>query len=340
MARSGWKGNGTVKFRWLANSLILVPGLLVAQEATFRTDVRLVHVIATVKNHNGELVGNLAKDDFEVLDNGVRQEVALFGRQTDLPLSVALLVDTSGSTAKDLGYETASAAKFLGALLGEGNPEDRVALFSFNYDIQQGGFTRNYPSLERQLKLLKGETGTSLYDAVYYAAQALESREGRKAIVIMTDGGDTTSTRDLKAALKAAQMAHTVIYPVVVLPITNQAGRNTGGEHALEFMAQGTGGRTFYPAVNAQLDRAFADIIRELRTQYVLGFYPRDTPLTKDPFHRLEVRVKSPELRVSARNGYYGEAEGGGAASPSRISVSPERPGRQPQQPAKKKQEN
>ncbi len=320
-------------FRWPVSALLLGAGtLLFAQEATFRADVRLVQVITTVRNTAGELVGTLQKDDFDIFDNGARQEVAYFGRQTDLPLSVALLVDTSGSTAKDLGYETNSAAKFLNALLGEGNPADRVALFTFNYDIQQGGFTRNYSNLERQLRSLKGETGTSLYDAVYYAAQALEPREGRKAIVVMTDGGDTTSSRDLKAALKAAQMAHSVIYAVVVLPITNQAGRNTGGEHALEFMAQGTGGRTFYPGVNAQLDRAFADIIRELRTQYVLGFYPRNAPVTKDPFHKLEVRVKSPELRVSARNGYYGEADGSGSGGPSRISVSPERSTRKKQE--------
>jgi Ca-activated chloride channel homolog len=137
----------------------------------------------------------------------------------------------------------------------------------------------------------------------------------------------------LKAALKAAQIADAVIYAVVVLPITNDAGRNTGGEHALEFMAQGTGGRTYYPGVNAQLDKAFADIIRELRTQYVLGFYPRNAPLSKNPFHTLEVRTKSADLRVSARNGYYGETEGGGGSAQDRISVSPERT-------KKKRQEN
>jgi Ca-activated chloride channel family protein len=326
MARSGWKESGTVTFRWSVKLFPLAAAtLLLAQEPTIRVNVSLVHVIATVKNKAGELVGTLAREDFEIYDNGVKQEIAVFGRQTEQPLSVALLVDTSGSTAKDLGYETLSAAKFLQALLAEGNPQDRVALYSFNYDIQQGGFTRNYAGLERQLKLLRGETGTSLYDAIYYAAQALENREGRKAIVVMTDGGDTTSTRDLKAALKAAQFADAVLYAVVVLPITNDAGRNTGGEHALEFMAQGTGGRTYYPGVNAQLDRAFADIIRELRTQYVLGYYPHDAPLTKNPFHTLEVRTKSPDLRVSARNGYYGEVEGGSGTPPARISVSPER---------------
>jgi Ca-activated chloride channel homolog len=321
-----------VTFRWLARTLPFTAALLFAQDATFRTDVRLVHVIATVKNAAGELVADLQKDDFEIFDNGAKQEVAHFGRQTDQPLSVALLVDTSGSTAKDLAYETTSAAKFLNTLLGESNPADRVALFSFNYDIQQGGFTRNYAGLERQLKTLKGEAGTSLYDAVYFAGKALEPREGRKAIVIMTDGGDTTSSRDLTAALKSAQLADAVIYAVVVLPITNASGRNTGGEHALEFMAKGTGGRTYYPGINAQLDKAFADIVRELRTQYVLEFYPKNVPLTKNPFHNLEVRTKSTSLRVSARNGYYGESEGAGGLASDKISIAPERTTRKRQE--------
>jgi Ca-activated chloride channel homolog len=326
MAKSGWKESGSMTYPWPARFLPLVAvSLLFAQEPpTFRSNVTLVHIIATVKNGAGQLVSGLQKDDFAILDNGVPQEVAVFARQTDLPLSVALLIDTSGSTAKDLNYETDSAAKFLHALLAEGQPADRVALYSFSYDIQQGRFTRDYPSLQRQLKLLRGDAGTSLYDALYYASQALENREGRKAIVVVTDGGDTTSSRDLKQALKAAQMADVVVYPVVVLPITNDAGRNTGGEHALEFMAQGTGGRAFYPAVSAELDRTFADIISELRTQYVLGFYPRNVPPTKEPFHQLTVRVKSPELRVSARNGYYGESVGGGSPG-ARISINPER---------------
>jgi Ca-activated chloride channel family protein len=319
-----------VAFRWPVKSIALAgaalaAAFLAAQEApTIRVNVSLVHAIATVRDTAGALVGTLHKEDFEVLDNGAKQEVAVFSRQTDQPLSVALLVDTSGSTAKELKYEVDSAARFLHALLAEGNPEDRVALYSFSYDIQQGEFTRNYAALERQLRLLHGDTGTSLYDALYYAGQALERREGRKAMIVVTDGGDTTSTRDLKAALKQAQMADAVIYAIVVLPITNDAGRNTGGEHALEFMAQGTGGRTFYPEGSAQLDKTLADVVTELRTQYLLAFYPRNVPLNKNPFHSLEVRVKSPGLRVSARNGYYGESEGGGSPS-TRISVTPER---------------
>jgi Ca-activated chloride channel family protein len=321
-------------FRWLARPLpLLATALLFAQEPpTIRVDVNLVHVIATVKNQAGQLVGSMRQEDFEISDNGVPQEIRLFARQTDQPLSVALLVDTSGSTAKDLKYETDSAAKFLKALLAEGNPEDRVAFYDFSYDVSSVSFTRDFSRIDRRLKLLHGEAGTSMYDAIWYAARDLESRPGRKAMVIVTDGGDTTSSHDLKTALRQAQMADAVVYPIVVMPITNDAGRNIGGEHALEFIAQGTGGRTFYPEVNAQLDSTFNDILTELRTQYLLGFYPRGVPPTKDPFHRLEVRVKKPELRVSSRNGYYGESVSSGGSSDTRISVSPERTA-----PAKKK---
>ena len=289
-----------------------------------RVNVNLVRVVTTVKTQAGELVGALGKGDFQIFDNGASQEIAVFERQTDQPLSVALMVDTSGSTAKDLKYEIDSASRFLRALLGEGNRSDSVALYSFNWQVtRNNNFTHSFTSLINSLKTLRGEAGTSLYDAIYLAARDLEDREGRKVMIIVTDGGDTTSSIDLKKALAATQLADAVIYPVVVIPITNDAGRNVGGENALKFMADGTGGRTFLPSLGAELDRAFSEIIDELRTQYLLGFYPRNVPLTKDRFHKLEVRVKRPELRVSARNGYYGEAEGG--AADSRISIAPER---------------
>jgi Ca-activated chloride channel family protein len=314
--------------RWLAKHglapLICAAVLSAQQTPVFRADVNLVRVLATVKNQAGELVGALQKADFDVFDNGARQEISVFERRTELPLSVALLVDTSGSTAKELLYETDSAARFLRALLSEGNPEDAVALYSFNYVVTlQQSFTHNYRTLETRLKTLHGDAGTALYDAIYLSARELEPRQGRKVMVIVTDGGDTVSSKDVHAALEAAQLADAVIYPVVVMPITNDAGRNIGGEHALQFMAEGTGGRPFLPSLGAELDKAFGEIITELRTQYLLGFYPHNVPLTKDRFHKLEVRVGRPELRVSARNGYYGEIEGGGTPG-ARTTVVPD----------------
>ena len=310
---------------------VVCAAALTAQTAVFKTRVQLVHVIATVKNADGQPVGALEKADFTISDNGVRQDVAFFQRTTEQALSIVLLIDTSGSTAKDLKYETDSAAKFLHVLLSEGNPQDTVALYSFNYEVrEEHNFTRNYPALENRLKLLHGEAGTSLYDAIHLAAHALEPREGRKVIVVITDGGNTTSSVDIQTALKEAQFADAVIYPVVVIPITNEAGRNTGGEHSLIFMAQRTGGRTFFPDLG-KLDKAFADIITELRTQYLLSFYPQGVPLTKDPYHKLQVATTAPDLRVSARDGYYGDAEGAGSAD-ARTAVSPNGRKKRPQQ--------
>ena len=298
-----------------------------AAQTKIRVDVNLVHAVATVKTQTGQVVGTLRKEDFEIYDNGVKQEIAVFEHQAEQRLSVALLVDVSGSTAKELAYEADSALRFIRALLGEGHPEDAIKLYTFNWQVtdQTGRYTRDLKLLSDRVKTMHGEAGTAMYDAIFFAARDLEPREGRKVIVVVTDGGDTVSKLTLQKALEEAQLADAVIYAIVVVPITNEAGRNIGGEHALQFMAEGTGGRTFLPSVGAALDRAFADILTELRTQYLFGFYPKDVPLTKDRFHKLEVRVRSADLRVSARNGYYGEVEGGEGSSDERVSISPDR---------------
>jgi len=287
----------------------LLPGLGLAQETVIRVDVRLVRILATVKNTAGEPVGTLAKDDFEVFDNGVRQQPAVFERYTEQPLSVSVLVDTSASTGIELRYEVESVGRFLKALLAEGNPQDAAALYSFNYQVVlEAGHTRRLERLSQALKGLKNQGGTSLYDAVYLAASDLERREGRHVMVLVTDGGDTTSTKTYHEALEAAQLADAVLYPILVMPITNEPGRNIGGENALAGLAAGTGGRVFSPAALPALDTAFAEILRELRTQYLLGYYPKDVPPSKDRYHRLEVKLRRPDLRVMARSGYYEES--------------------------------
>jgi Ca-activated chloride channel family protein len=316
-------------FQWRARRTVLAAlalvlaaaGWLGAQQTpVIRVNVNLVRVIATVKTRAGATVGSLGRDDFEVYDNGARQEIANFERQTDQPLSVALMVDVSGSTAKELSYEIDSAGRFVRALLAEGNPEDRVAVYAFDDQVrQEHGFTHDHAALNQALKRLHGTAGTSLYDAICLVSKELEPRQGRKALVIVSDGGETTSKWTSHDALQAAQLADAVVYPVVVLPILSDTGRNRAGESFLTYMAHGTGGRPFFPQPNAQLDKAFTDIVDDLRTQYVLGFYPRGVPLTKEKWHKLEVRERTGKLQVSARNGYYGEAEssGGGPSDPN-----------------------
>ena len=327
MGKSGWKESGIKMFRWPARSaaLLMLCAVASAQETTiFRADVNLVHIIAAVRNKAGELVGALNKDDFAIADNGVPQEIAVFNRQTEQPLSVAVLIDVSGSTAKDLKIEIDSASRFLHVLLSEGNPEDRIALYSFDDAVRMvHNYTHDFASLDAKLKKVAGSAGTSLWDAIYLVSKDLEPRQGRKVMVIISDGGETTSRYDSHQALQAAQLADAVIYPVIIMPITNGAGRNVGGENALKFMADGTGGRTFLASLGRVLDKAFDDIVTELRTEYFIGFYPHNVPVPRDPFHRLTVTVKRPELQVSARNGYYGEAEPKGSAG-ARTSVDSE----------------
>ena len=287
---------------------VLLLTLTLAAQSTFKTNVNLVRLLVSVKTQAGELVGSLRRDEFDIYDCGVKQEVAVFEHQTTQPLSVSVMVDASGSTLKDIHYETTSIGKFFKALLKEGNSKDMAALYSFNYDVSvMHVFTRNLNQLEAQLGRIKPTAGTSLYDAVHFAGHDLQGRDGRHVMVIVSDGGDTTSHWKYHDALEAAQKADAVIYPIIVVPITNDAGRNIGGEHTLMQFASNTGGRVFYPSNFAELDKAFAEILLDLRTQYMIGYYPKNLPPEPPRFRPVKVDVKRADLRASTRTGYYGD---------------------------------
>ena len=307
-------------FPWVVSSAaacaVLIP-VLAQQSPTIKVDVNLVHAIATVKTQEGQLVGDLSKGDFAVYDNGTRQEIAVFEHHTELPLSVALQIDTSGSTAKELKYESEASGRFARALFGEGNPNDVLSLYTFNWQVtQELRYTRSLRDIDVRLKGLRGEAGTALYDALVFGARGLEPREGRKAIVVVTDGGNTVSKYTIDDALEAAHLADAVIYSVVVVPITNDAGRNLGGERALETLAGGTGGRVFQPMGAAELDEAFTQILRDLRTQYLVAYYPRNLPVDAPRFHLVRVELSRKDLRAATRTGYYGDAPLRGKVAP------------------------
>lgn len=290
--------------------LLLALSLSAAQSSpespTFSVKVNLVRLLVSVRAPSGAPLTTLNKQDFRVFDSGMPQDLAVFERNTSLPLSVAVLIDTSGSTQKDLHYEVDSVQRFVPTLLASGNAEDTFALFSFNWRTSlEVDFSRSQKRAERALHALHGEGGTSLYDAIYLASDALTGREGRHVIIVVTDGGDTTSYKKYDDALAAAQRADAVMYPVVVIPIEADAGRNTGGEHALATLAASTGGRTFYPEGFDKLDAALNEILHDLRTQYLLGFYPANVREQHHLFHQVKVQVQDPSLQVMTRSGYY-----------------------------------
>lgn len=303
-------------------ALIPVACALAAQEQpeTFRVDVRLVRMIVTVKNARGEVVGSLAREDFQITDNGVPQDLAVFERESAQPLSVALLYDASLSTIRDGKYKKTSVQKFVRTLFGGGNPGDTLSLFSFNDEVtQRTQFTRDTGRLEKAVNGLPAAGGTALYDAVFLAARELERRNGRHVLIVISDGGDTASRADFQQALEAVHRANGVLYAILVIPVAGDAGRNLRGENAMITLSSWTGGKAFFPTPGDALDHTFQDILRDLRTQYVIGYYPKNLPESKDRFHRVRVEVNHPDVVVYSRNGYYETSAAGEATRGSRT---------------------
>jgi Ca-activated chloride channel family protein len=281
------------------------------EEPTFKVNVRLVNVFVTVLDQNGAPVGGLEKKDFTLYEDDVKEDIAVFDRQSELPLSMILAVDTSLSTRRDLKLELESARRFVHKIM---RPIDSLALYQFDNAVTEVmPFTHDSRDFDRSLQKVQTGTSTSLYDAVLIASENLEPRHGRKVLILVTDGGDTTSTVDFKAALRAALQSEAMIYSIIVVPIESDAGRDIGGEHALIVLSQDSGGKYFYANSSADLDKVFQKIDEELRTQYLLAYYPKERSDWSE-FRRIDVKVKvpgapadahAPQFSVRHRTGYY-----------------------------------
>lgn len=304
--------------------LIVLPGLLTlpvglpAQEpphgsepgvepaTTLKVDVRLVNVFVTVSDAHGAPVAGLTKENFTLQEDGREQKISIFDKQSALPLSIALAVDTSLSTRHDLPLEQASAKRFARAIL---RPVDALSIYSFSEVVQQAtSFTPDLKRIDDAIDHLRVGAATALYDAIYLVSRSLDRRQGRKVIVVITDGGDTVSKVDYKQAVRAAEEAEAIVYSIIVVPIENSAGRETGGEHALIQLSEDTGGKYYYATSTAQLDEAFRKISDELRTQYLLAYYPSQRT-SMSQFRRIQVNVAgAPEAsgyHARHRAGYY-----------------------------------
>jgi Ca-activated chloride channel family protein len=274
---------------------------------TFKVDVKLVNVFVTVLDQKGAPVGSLTKDDFRLFEDGNPEHIAVFDRESQLPLSIVLAVDTSLSTRKDLRFELESARRFARSIM---RPVDAMALYEFSEIVNEVvPFTADLKRIDRGISTIRSGSATALYDAVYLGSGTLEKRQGRKVMVVITDGGDTVSKVDYHEALRAAQQAEAIVYSIIVVPIPSSAGRDLGGEHALIQLSHDTGGKYYYADSLDRLDEAFSRISDELRTQYLLAYYPSRRYADSD-FRRIEVRVhgeedKSVPLLARYRTGYY-----------------------------------
>ena len=275
-------------------------------ETTLKVDVKLVNVYVTVTDAHGSPVAGLKKENFHLLEDGREQAISIFDKESALPLSIALAIDTSLSTRHDLPLEQAAAKRFAKAIL---RPVDALSVFGFSETVLQSTpYTPELRRIEEGIDHIRLGAATALFDAVYLASRSLDRRQGRKVMVLITDGGDTISKIDYKEAVRAAEEAEALVYSIIVVPIENSAGRETGGEHALIQLSEDTGGKYYYATSTPQLDDAFRQISDELRTQYLLAYYPSQR-LSNSQFRRIQVQVTGPadasSYHVRHRAGYY-----------------------------------
>ena len=279
---------------------------------TFKVDVKLVNVFVTVTDQQGAPIGNLTKSDFSLSEDDVPQKIAVFSKESQLPISIVLAIDTSSSTRKDIKLELESARHFIHSIL---RPQDALALFAFATDVaEMTPFTPNVRKIDSAINEVRVGGATSLYDAIYLGAKALINRDGRKVLVLITDGGDTASSIGYKEALRAAQQSEALVYSMIDVPVESSAGRNTGGEHALIQMSTDTGGKYYYVSDQVTLEKAFEQISDELRTQYLLAYYPvarraasdfREIEVVAHPHDEQQGSADPDKLIVRARRGYY-----------------------------------
>ncbi|HWE50320.1 MAG TPA: VWA domain-containing protein [Bryobacteraceae bacterium] len=287
-----------------------------------KVDVDVVNLYCSVRTKQNALVGNLEKGDFDLAEDGTKQTIKYFTRETDLPLTIGLLVDVSNSQRNLIEIERRAASSFFSSVLKK---KDVAFLLSFGADANLDQDITGSPQLLqdalRGMKLNGGfaginsgpvptmskPRGTVLYDAVYLAANDMLAKEvGRKAIVLITDGDDQGSRETEKAAIEAAQKADAIIYGVLYVDRQFYGGFGMGysGEGVLKNMAEETGGRLFQVDRKNTLDSIFNQIQQEMRTQYAIGYTPTNSK--KDgSFRKIDLRSSNKDLKIQVRKGYY-----------------------------------
>jgi len=245
-----------------------------AQRNRIKVSVNLVNVLVSVLDEDNRPAPDLPVEAFQLFEEGVRQKIEIFESETTQPLEIVLMIDASLSAHKEISFEEQAAAHFIAQVL---RPADHLAVFAIDENVTQiAAFSDNVAALQNAVHRIPAGAGTSIYDAVLLGSRALERRgeDRRRVIILVTDGGETTSNADFEAARKAAVRANTLLYSIIVRPVKNESGRNTAGEHAIETITDTSGGAIFFPDSPQDLDIIFDRIDRELRTQYRLGYYP------------------------------------------------------------------
>ena len=325
-------------------------------------EVKMVSLLATVRDKHGHLINNLTKDDFTVEQDGHAQKITYFAQESNVPLTLGLLVDTSMSQRRVLDQERSASHDFLDKVLRE--DKDKALVIHFDYEVELlQDLTSSRQKLDASLDHLgepefaqtgggssggnggggggggsrgRGGGGTLLYDSIYLASnEIMKKQQGRKAIIVLTDGVDRGSKESLQAAIETAQRADTVVYSILFADKEGygNGGGYGGGHHGggmggggmggggghrypqesrpdgkkvLEQMSKETGGRFFEVSKKEPIDQIYAEINEELRSQYGLGYVP-DKADTAPGYHKIHLSVNQKDLTVLTREGYYAD---------------------------------
>ena len=290
---------------------------------TLKVQTNLVNVFVTARDKHNAIISDLNKDDFKIYEDGQEQKVAFFDKEANMPITLGILIDTSGSMQDILGVEQDTASRFVHEIMRK---KDEAMIVSFDFDLNLlADFTEDTAVLERAIRRTQinavssggvvtpgtvpmgSNGGTDLYDAVYATCHdELAGEAGRKAIILLTDAEDTGSKVSLQDSIEAAQRSDTVIHVLRLSdePFYMQMGIGYSGASVARKMAEDTGGREIEVRSEKSLEKAFDVISEELRSQYLIGYYPTNTK-RDGTFRKIKVEVSRPDVKLLARRGYY-----------------------------------
>lgn len=287
--------------------LLALAATVLAQDSSFSTNVDVVTLFATVRDANAQPAKNLTRDDFVLLEDGVPQTIRYFSRESDLPLTIGLLVDTSRSQVRVLEPERTASYIFLDQVLREGKDEAFVASFDMRVQTLQN-LTSSRKELAAALNRLKIPPigSTLLYTAIRKCSEnQMHARTGRKAFILLSDGVDYHSRTSLETAIEYAQRADTIIYSILFAESgAIRSGYEGGGRKAMRRLALETGGAFFEATADNPIEKIYARIEETLRNQYSIGYTLERAPV-KGQYHKIVVTTRQSGLIVQTRDGYY-----------------------------------
>jgi Ca-activated chloride channel homolog len=294
--------NGITGFSFFL-SAVLCSSLCLQAQPVFRAGIDLATFAATITDRKGNIVTDLAKDDFEVIEDGKKQSIQYFAQgdgEAGPPMHLGLMVDASGSMHADMKLAQGAAIKFLNMLPAA---ED-ITLVDFDTQVRITRYPqRDFARLVERIRQRKPDGFTALYDALGTYLDGADSQDGRKILVMYTDGGDTRSALSLSETVTLLKASQVTVYVIGLVDHTGSARHTL--QMTLRQLAETTGGQAFFPAAMKDVESAYDKVLAEIKGQYHLGYLSTNT--VKDgAWRKVEIRVTRPDLRVRSRKGYFG----------------------------------